>query len=144
MSSLIDKPRQPRVLKRHPQKTLDAPELARRESAVNNEGGMISYRITSPWHLWSLMPVGGPIKSSSSQTTRGRSTSTLLLTAKDPYRVVSQCAILNRETFANFAIRVHSRDSLEERSEWTKPGRRLFGIIRNDKNLGHCIPVVSF
>ena len=121
--------------------TLDALELARRESAVSNEGGMIAYRIISSRRLPSATSLGGALKISSSETTRERSTLTLLLTAKDPYRVVSQCLIPSRELWANFVVRVHSRDSLEKRSEWTESGRGLLDIA---KSLDLCIPVVSF
>lgn len=144
VSSVIDKPWQPRVLRQQLQMSLDALELTRRESAVSNEGGMISYHTTSSRRLLSAMSLGGATKSSSSEITRERSTWTLSLTANDPYRVVSQRATSNGEMWANFVIRIGGRDRLEERSKWTKPDRGPLDIIGNDRSLDRCIPVVSF
>ena len=63
--------------------------------------------------------------------------------ANDPYRVVSKRTVSNRELWDNFVIRVHGRDSLEKRSEWTESGRGLFNIIGNDRSLDRCIFMAS-
>ena len=124
--SVIDKPLQPRLLRQRPQLSLDALELARRESALSVKGGsyhtvsLLSRRLCSV-HVslgvsQKVRPERLHVRGALRPCSRRRT---------DSYRVVSQGGISSRESWANFAIRVDSRDSFKERFERTKSARRL-------------------
>ena len=96
------------------------------------KGGTTSYFITAFRRIISEVVSGGERKSSSREVTRERSNSTLLLTVRVSYSGAGQCEIQNRESWANFIIRVDNRYSFKEGFKRVESGVVLLEVSASD------------